>query len=167
MGVKLIVAYCKGNGIGKNNSLPWHIPQDLKHFSTLTKGNNNNNIVVMGRKTWDSLPKKPLPKRFNAILSNHLLMDTDNAKTFNSLQSILDFSRQNHYQDIWIIGGEEIYKMVLEMGIVDEIHATVIDEWYACDAFFPEIKEEVFKIHSKQQNGEKIEYIIYTKHSLN
>ena len=50
MTVNIIVAYCKGNGIGKNNTLPWHIPQDLKHFSKVTKGNNNN-MVVMGRNT--------------------------------------------------------------------------------------------------------------------
>tara|TARA_B100001059_G_C17836903_1_gene588813 strand:- start:4140 stop:4631 length:492 start_codon:yes stop_codon:yes gene_type:complete len=162
MGVKIIVAYCKGNGIGKNNTLPWHIPQDLKHFSTLTKGNNNN-MVVMGRKTWDSLPKKPLPKRFNAILSTQFIIDTDNAKSFNSLQSILDFSRQNNYQDLWIIGGAEIYKMVLDLDMVDEIHATEIEDWYECDVFFPEIEESAFKIHSKEQISEKIEYIIFSK----
>ena len=69
MGVNIIVAYCKGNGIGKNNALPWYIPQDLKHFSKLTKGNNNN-MVVMGRKTWDSLPFKPLPNRRNIVLTS-------------------------------------------------------------------------------------------------
>ena len=162
MGVNIIVAYCKGNGIGKNNTLPWHIPQDLKHFSTLTKGNNNN-MVVMGRKTWDSLPKKPLPKRFNAILSTQFIIDTDNAKSFNSLQSILDFSRQNNYQDLWIIGGAEIYKMVLDLDMVDEIHATEIEDWYDCDVFFPEIEECAFNIHSKQHISEKVEYIIFSK----
>lgn len=162
MGVNIIVAYCKGNGIGKNNALPWYIPQDLKHFSKLTKGNNNN-MVVMGRKTWDSLPKKPLPKRFNAILSTQFIIDTDNAKSFNSLQSILDFSRQNNYQDLWIIGGAEIYKMVLDLDMVDEIHATKIEDWYDCDVFFPEIEECAFNIHSKQHISEKVEYIIFSK----
>ena len=162
MGVNIIVAYCNGNGIGKNNALPWYIPQDLKHFSKLTKGNNNN-MVVMGRKTWDSLPKKPLPKRFNAILSTQFIIDTDNAKSFNSLQSILDFSRQNNYQDLWIIGGAEIYKMVLDLDMVDEIHATKIEDWYDCDVFFPEIEECAFNIHSKQHISEKVEYIIFSK----
>ena len=162
MGVKIIVAYCKGRGIGKNNALPWHIPQDLKHFSTLTKGNNNN-MILMGRNTWDSLPKKPLPKRFNAILSNHLLIDNENTKTFKSLQQALDFSRQTGYQDLWIIGGENVYKNALNNNIVDEIHVTILDEMYECDVFFPEIKEGEFKIHSKEQIGEKIQYVVFTK----
>ena len=145
MGVNIIVAYCNGNGIGKNNALPWYIPQDLKHFSKLTKGNNNN-MVVMGRKTWDSLPRKPLPKRFNAILSNHLIIDNETTKSFKSLSQVVDFSRQNGYETLWVIGGAEIYKMALALDIVDEIHVTEIQEHHDCDVFFPEICKDSFKI---------------------
>ena len=59
--INIIVAYCRNRGIGINNTLPWHLPEDLKRFKFLTEGSNNT--VIMGRKTWESLPLKPLPKR--------------------------------------------------------------------------------------------------------
>ena len=163
MGVNIIVAYCNGNGIGKNNALPWYIPQDLKHFSKLTKGNNNN-MVVMGRKTWDSLPRKPLPKRFNAIVSNHLMIDNETTKTFKSLTEVVDFSRQNGYETLWVIGGAEIYKMALALDIVDEIHVTEIEEKHDCDVFFSEISKDSFKIVLEREIGEKICYKIYKRY---
>lgn len=163
MGVNIIVAYCNGNGIGKNNALPWYIPQDLKHFSKLTKGNNNN-MIVMGRKTWDSLPRKPLPKRFNAIVSNHLIIDNETTKTFKSLTEVVDFSRQNGYETLWVIGGAEIYKMALALDIVDEIHVTEIQEQHDCDVFFPEISKDSFKMVLEREIGEKICYKIYKRY---
>lgn len=163
MSVKIIVAYCKGNGIGKNNSLPWYIPQDLKHFAKLTKGSNNN-MVVMGRNTWDSLPKKPLPKRFNAILSNHLIIDNETTKTFNSIQQMLEFSRHHGYETIWIIGGAEVYKTVLEFDMVEEIHVSEIDEEHDCDVYFPEILADKYKLVLEREVGEKICYKIYRRY---
>ena len=164
MGVNIIVAYCNGNGIGKNNTLPWYIPQDLKHFLKLTKGNNNN-MVVMGRKTWDSLPKKPLPKRFNAILSNHLIIDNETTKTFTSLQQVVDFSHQNGYQTLWVIGGAEIYKMALALDIIDEIHVSEINEEHECDVFFPEDSEGCYKLDLENRISEKLCYKIYRRMS--
>ena len=160
MGVKIIVAYCKGNGIGKNNTLPWYIPEDLKHFSKLTKGINKN-IIVMGRKTWESLPKKPLPNRFNAILSNTLTIDTETTKTFNSLQKVIEFSRQNNYQDLWIIGGEQLYTSALELKVVDEIHVSEINEEFDCDVFFPDVTSYGFQLSFENNIGEKLRYKIY------
>ena len=74
MKIKIIAAVCKNNGIGKNNSLPWNSKTDLKFFSKTTKGNNNN-AVLMGRKTWESL-NKPLINRFNIIISSQKLDDS-------------------------------------------------------------------------------------------
>ena len=70
MNYNLIVACANNYGIGYNGELPWHIPNDLKRFSKLTKGKGNN-AVIMGRKTWDSLPVKPLPNRVNIILTSN------------------------------------------------------------------------------------------------
>ena len=76
---KLIVAHCKNYGIGLNNELPWRIPSDLKRFMTLTL-DGNNNAVVMGKNTWESLPKKPLKGRDNLILSSTMEMDKETSK---------------------------------------------------------------------------------------
>ena len=164
MGVNIIVAYCKGNGIGKNNALPWYIPQDLKHFSKVTKGNNNN-MVVMGRNTWESLPKKPLPNRFNAVITNTLSMNSNNIKTFKSFEDVLQFSREKSFSDVWIMCGEQIYNSALKIDIVDEIHATIIDEEYDCDTFFPDILNSKYKLVFEKDIGEKIKYNIFRKNS--
>ena len=117
----------------------------------------------MGRKTWESLPKKPLPKRFNFILSNTLNINNTTTKTLSSFQDALTFSRQKGFQDLWIIGGEQLYKCALESDVVDEIHVTYIKEEYDCDTFFPPISSLVFKMVSEQKISEKIEYHIYRK----
>ena len=75
MKINMIVACRSNNGIGFQNSIPWFIKSDLKYFSKLTKGNGNN-AIVMGRKTWDSLPLKPLPKRENIIITNSIIETT-------------------------------------------------------------------------------------------
>ena len=73
MNYNIIVAICENNGIGYNNSLPWNIKEDLKIFSKLTKGNNNN-AIIMGRNTFESLPNNFLPKRDNLILSSSIII---------------------------------------------------------------------------------------------
>ena len=90
----------------------------------------------MGRNTWESLPKKPLPNRFNAVITNTLSMNSNNIKTFKSFEDVLQFSREKSFSDVWIMGGEQIYNSALKIDIVDEIHATIIDDEYDCDTFF-------------------------------
>ena len=76
--INIIVAYCKNRGIGICNRLPWYLPQDLKRFKLLTTGDENS--IIMGRKTWESLPVKPLPKRKNIIVSRKFCSDNNNWK---------------------------------------------------------------------------------------
>ena len=76
MNYNIIVAICENNGIGYNNSLPWNIKEDLKIFSKLTRGNNNN-AIIMGRNTFESLPNNFLPKRDNLVLSESLKIDEE------------------------------------------------------------------------------------------
>jgi dihydrofolate reductase len=141
MKLKMIVAMTKNMGIGYNNTLPWYIKNDLKNFSKLTKGNNNN-AIIMGKNTWNSLPKKPLPNRTNIILSTTLnkdLNDYNNTIIVNNINELFSFLEHNNFDDIWIIGGEMIYKLFINHKYLKEIHTTLVLENYECDTFFPGI----------------------------
>tara|TARA_B100001094_G_C18135265_1_gene774683 strand:+ start:1059 stop:1559 length:501 start_codon:yes stop_codon:yes gene_type:complete len=136
----LIVAICKNNGIGKSGKLPWKIKEDLSMFSTLTKGNGNN-AIIMGRKTWESINKKPLPNRTNIILSttltNHL--GYDNVHIFDSFDSINSHCIKSKYDNIWVIGGSTVYDYFLNNSLIKKCFVTFIDHEFDCDTFFPEI----------------------------
>ena len=168
---KLIVAYCDNGGIGINNNLPWYFPNDLKRFSKLTRGEGNN-AILMGRKTWQSLPNKFLPKRDNLILSRTIqINETKNdklLKSFSDIDDIIKFCKNKNYDDIWIIGGEQIYKMFLSRNLVKQIYATVIHKTYNCDAFFNTWDKQKFFILNNTSINEKeidedicIDYITY------
>ncbi len=135
MPYKIIVAVDDNYGIGKNNNLPWRCKEDLRHFSKTTKGNGNN-AVIMGRKTWDSLNHNPLPKRDNYILSRSFLdiRNTSNKTfAFTDIDKLLHVCSNKNYDDIWIIGGSEIYTLFLKKNMVSEIHITNISGNYNCD----------------------------------
>lgn len=168
--MKLIVAYQrKDNGIGIDNKIPWHLAEDLIHFKRKTSKiyetcvNNKSpsrNIVVMGRKTWDSIPSqfKPLKNRVNYVVSRDTTPEfkqqlEKNKETYlindldKFLSSIEDKSGSN-MSNVWIIGGETIYKQSLPYAT--EIHVTEIytekSQEYECTVFFPEIDMTKFKI---------------------
>lgn len=136
MKLKLIVGVDNQNSIGLNNTLPWYNKEDLKYFSKVTKGDGNN-VIVMGSNTWLSLPKRPLPKRLNVILSKNSTFNGENIKTISDFN--IDFFKD--YNEVWIIGGESVYKQFIN--IVDEIHITKINGNYNCDTFFPELPENL------------------------
>jgi dihydrofolate reductase len=129
---KIIVAYDSRRGIGYNNSLPWHIPEDIKRFKTLTMGS----YVVMGSKSFISILNslgKPLPGRTNVVLSRKLeKLEYDNCLLFNNILDVLD-----NVPKAWILGGHDIFQAF--MPYVNEIYATEIEKEYTCDVFFPEI----------------------------
>ena len=142
MNYKLIAAVCKGGGIGKNNALPWKIKEDLIHFSKLTRGNGNN-AVVMGRKTWESLPNGALIGRDNIVLSNTLTLDEKTAgnhmiKSLSSIDAVNKFCLRKKYDQVWIVGGSAVYKIFLEAGLVDVCSITYIGKEFHCDTTFPE-----------------------------
>ena len=158
MKVKLIVAYCKGRGIGHKGHIPWHHPEDLRYFSKKTKGSGNN-AIIMGKTTYASIGR-PLPGRRNIILSS----------TFNnpalyigrSLEGAIEHCRQEKFTDAWIIGGERVYREALEKNLVDEIHTSVIDEEWECDRVFPELPA-YFKEKKRQRLNSSVEVIVYEK----
>lgn len=130
--ITLIVAMDSHNGIGKDNRMPWHIAEDFAFFKRYTLGKP----VVMGRKTWDSLPKKPLPNRRNVVLSRQTGWQALDAECVSSLQAALLLLRDE--QEIVVMGGAQIYAEALPLSTdlrVTEVHLHVAD----ADAFFPRI----------------------------
>lgn len=143
--IDLIVALDKNNGIGKDGTIPWHIPEDLKRFSRLTRTTTDpdkHNAVIMGRKTWESLPEKfrPLPNRTNVVLT---LSDSEfpGATAVHSFCDALGFVDHNPaVERIFVIGGAAVYKNAIKYA--DSIYVTALDIEVVCDVFFPIIGPE-------------------------
>lgn len=142
----LILACTIEGGIGLNNMIPWHIPEDLKLFKKITTDINcyiKRNAVIMGRKTWESLPNKPLNDRINIIItSNPKLIDTNKADilAFSDLNDALNHCDDSIYIDkVFVIGGKSIYDLCLNneefLNKIDYIHLSIIKEKKKCDTF--------------------------------
>ncbi len=142
-------------GIGKNNDLMWHLPADMNFFKETTK----NQIVVMGRRNYDSIPEKyrPLPNRLNVILSRNIEFQAENCLVFNSLKDCLTHFENENERKVFIIGGGEIYKMALDANCLDEMFITDVDGVFDADTFFPEFDEIEWKVEvlSEQKIDEK------------
>ena len=139
--INIIVAYSRGRGIGLKNQLPWKLHGDTKHFKEKTIGNGKNG-VIMGRKTWYSLPEsvRPLHSRHNVIVSS-TMKTTPNYTVCKNMDEAIEFSKKHNFDQSWIIGGADIYNAALESTVLDEIHVTNIENDISCDTFFPEIAE--------------------------
>lgn len=132
----MIVAMSKNRGIGYKNSLPWNFKTDMEYFSKLTIGNpKHKNAVIMGKNTWLSLPNKPLPKRENLVISSTLKGNN----IFKSPEECLDYCKDNNIDNVWIIGGQQIYSDFIHHTELTTIHKTEIQRIYDCDTFFPDI----------------------------
>ncbi|MCC8146073.1 MAG: dihydrofolate reductase [Bacteroidales bacterium] len=141
--LSLIVAVGKNNEIGKNNRMLAHMPADLKHFKEVTSGHT----VIMGRKTFESLPKGPLPNRKNIVISRNKDLEIDGALVYSSLDYAL--IKVMDEEEVFIIGGAEIYKQVLPDA--DKLYLTKIHtEFPEADTFFPEINYREWRIVSQE-----------------
>jgi dihydrofolate reductase len=129
--INAIVAVDDSWGIGKDGTMPWpHLTEDLKRFKTLT----DDAMIVMGKNTWLSLPKRPLPNRDNIVVSRTL--DDDYAvKVQGDAKAILTKLKQATDSDIWIIGGAEVYRQFLPL--CNSVYITRIYGDYSCDTRFP------------------------------
>ena len=125
----MIWAQDKNGGIGKDSKLPWHIPEDLKNFKKLTL----NSTIVMGSKTWISLPIKPLPKRRNVVLSSNAIIDVE---SYNSVEQCIETLCADNVKKIFVIGGAQIFQHFIHL--TDELHITLLDKKIcAIDTYFP------------------------------
>ncbi|MDV7271030.1 dihydrofolate reductase [Thioclava sp. A2] len=129
----LIVARAANGAIGKDNDIPWHSPEDLKMFQRETTGG----AVIMGRRTWDSLPFKPLKNRFNCVVSRNKTL-TDHV--VGSVSEAVSLCYAEGYQRLYGMGGESIYREMLPLAdrlLVTEVDLTI----EGADAFFPNFAE--------------------------
>ena len=131
MELSIIVAMTFDRVIGKNGELPWRISEDLKRFKSLTL----NHTVIMGRKTFDSLLLKPLPNRNNIVLTNQLIK-IEGVDSCNSLDEAFNIAK-NHNKQIFVIGGESIYKQTLPLA--QTLFISHVYGKYEGDSYFPEI----------------------------
>lgn len=129
----------KNNVIGKNNDLPWYIPEDLKRFKEVTDGKT----VVMGRKTYESIIgrlKKPLSNRKNVVITSQADYQVpENVYLVASLDEAID---KYGGEELYIIGGASVYKQAIDKA--DKLYITLIDEEKEGDAFFPEINKSIW-----------------------
>ena len=137
MAIHLIYARAANGVIGLNNTMPWHLPEDLAHFKQLTSGNP----VVMGRKTWDSLPERfrPLPGRTNIVVTRSSDWQADGVLRAGSLEEALHVAAQ-HGDTVWVMGGAQIYAQALPLA--DAVEVTIIDQYFDGDAYAPPLGAE-------------------------
>ncbi|XOV69211.1 MAG: dihydrofolate reductase [Fluviicola sp.] len=157
MKVSLIVAMDLDRGIGRDNDLMWHLPNDMKFFKDTTQGH----IVIMGRKNYDSIPEKyrPLPNRENVVLTRNTEFTADDCFVFHSLNACLEHYKEETDRTLFIIGGGEIYRLALEANEVDEMFITHINHRYGADTFFPEFNLSNWTVETvmEQQKDERHE----------
>ncbi len=154
--INLIVAIGNNNIIGKGNDLPWHYPEDLQYFKKTTL----NKTVLMGEKTFYSIVSrigKPLPKRKSIVAT------LDHAFQYESVEVVYDLINylQNTDEEIFIIGGKQIYE--LSLPYAKRLYITHINKDYDGDIYFPKINYSEYKLISKQDSSEDLSFCVYER----
>lgn len=171
MSLNIIAAVDRSNGIGKDNGIPWTLKNDLANFRRITTQTfwpNAMNAVIMGRKTWESLPVRPLPRRLNLVVSNTLDQeDIDGALCCPSLNAAIAAARNVPVvEDIFVIGGASLYREALTHPSLGVIYMTTIDEVYDCDVHFPTFDPTAYTMVcdvDSEEGGTHLTHRIYMK----
>lgn len=155
-----VTAMSQNRVIGTQNKLPWHIPEDLKFFRDTTRGH----IMIMGRKTFDSIGGKPLPQRFHIVISRQDLQSTHPlVKYVKTLEEAIEVAKTLTPQwgdEVFIVGGGEIYKQSLP--VTDKIYLTVIYQDFEGDTYYPELPEAQFELVAKSDRTEPVRFSFLT-----
>ena len=146
--ISIIVAIAENNGIGKNNQLLWHLPEDLKRFKRITEGHK----IIMGKNTYFSLPKRPLSGRTNVVLSDKPGEQIDDCLMAFSLDEVLAICDEQ--QESFIIGGASVYRQLLPYAT--KLYITKVNAVLEADVFFPEIDPAIWEatdseVHPKDE----------------
>ena len=149
--VSIIVAIAQNGTIGDKNSLLWHIKEDMRFFRTTTSGHP----VIMGRKTFESLGSKPLPKRTNIVITR-VDREFEGALTAHSLEEAIRMAGED--DEIFVMGGAQIYREALS--VVDRMYITVVERDYEGDTSFPDVDYSEWKLVDvvRHERGEEYEY---------
>ncbi|MCB0487625.1 MAG: dihydrofolate reductase [Cyclobacteriaceae bacterium] len=165
MKISLIAALSQNRVIGKNNDLPWRLPDDMKYFMETTSGHH----VIMGRKNYDSLPEKfkPLPNRINIVVTRQKGFKAAGCEIVHSIEEGVEIGRKAEERELFIIGGAEIYKASL--AVADCLYLTEIDAIIEGDTYFPEINPSEWREVSRkrheadQKHKHAFDFVVYDR----
>jgi dihydrofolate reductase len=140
--ISIIVAIAENGAIGKNNDLLWHIPADMKRFKQITSGHP----VIMGKRTWESLPRRPLPNRRNIVITDIPGEQVEGCEMAYSIEQAIGLCSPD--EENFIIGGASVYKQFLPHA--HRLYLTLVKKSFDADVFFPEIDFTRWKLISKE-----------------
>ncbi len=160
--LKILVAFDENRVIGKNNTLIWHLPADLKRFKSLTTGH----VIIMGRKTFESIGKA-LPNRTTIVISRQADLNLEGVIIAHSVEEAILKAKSLTRDDIFIVGGAEIY--ALSLPLADQILVTQLHDVFEGDAFFPEIPLDTWEVSERERgvtdekNAYQYSYLTYSR----
>ncbi|OAD45800.1 dihydrofolate reductase [Polaribacter atrinae] len=163
--ITIIAAIAKNNALGKDNDLIWHLPADLKRFKKVTTGHH----ILMGRNTFESIGK-PLPNRTTIIITRNKSYFKDGCLIANSIEEAIDMVENK--DDIFIIGGAQIYKETMQKSLADRLDVTLVHQEFDADVFFPEIDLTIWEETSREdldaddKNEYNYSFVSYTKKTI-
>jgi dihydrofolate reductase len=168
--IYIIAAAEENNGIGKNGKMPWNLKDEMKHFqdtTTKTSDPNKQNMVIMGRTTWYSIPEnhRPLKNRKNVVLTRESEPETKGVTFCSSIKDALALA-DSSVENIFIMGGASVYKQAVESGIADGIFLTRVHREYDCDTFFPEVPKEFgepVSLGGSEEDDISFDYLFYAR----
>ena len=168
MKMAMIVAMDEDGCIGQQGDLPWRLKSDMQRFKSLTEADGFN-AVIMGRKTWDSLPDsfRPLPERINIVMSRDINWSHDEAEVALYHGRAIEIAYAEGCDECWVIGGAQIYEMFIDR--VEEIHVTTVHTSGSGDVKFPDWNRNewaetvVEKLDADAENAHATTYSIWTK----
>ena len=149
--ISIIVAIAENNAIGKDNDLLWHIPEDMKKFRQITTGHK----IIMGKRTYESLPNRPLKNRTNIVISDVPGDQYEGCVMAYSIQEARDLCQPD--EECFIIGGGMVYRQFLPLA--DKLYITRVDKSFEADVFFPEIDPEIWEVTGREEgSGEGLDF---------
>lgn len=152
--ISIIAAVAENRAIGKNNQLLWNIKADMKHFADITMGHP----VIMGHKTWGSIPLKfrPLPGRTNIVITRNMSFSDSGCITAHSIEEAIEKGKELDTEEVFIIGGGKIYELGLPYA--DKLYLTIVKGSYDADTFFPYYSAFNKVVHKEEHESDGYTY---------